>query len=542
MGSLNDITINRLHINAPKEDAQRISFTFENQSWFEQDNSQQWVFVRELLIKGDKNELNQQAATLLKHKLQAAVHGGDAVAPSANAVVFNSLPELLVFLLRDSLNDTLLAKWYWGKWHSLSQINTSNRIFSVLSEYIESLPAVVQKLYEHKLLATVWQQLGHESAGQLLMQLNSKTPLKSTISLESTTFALVAVDKKESLSSATVDKIQVLIRTCAKPLSQWQGLFKGFSPSDNLIQLAVAIIVRTYIPYISYEQFIQLKPRLIEKLISPNMANGSVFNHVENPRKPKKNRVNETMPYDRHRTLVNKFNSNSEINSKKNQSKIFDLQEYKETTGLTQDVVVKETANKINKYYLSRKNSSKKNNHHKKNDETVSKNIFNDSNENEFLAEPGFNTQFGGFFYLINLLANQQCQKLLERDTESTSAWLWLFDLSRRLSSELDKPLLTFVARQAQIEEQGSVETLLLLPPIKVMDDVAELLKKPLKNKNLWDGEWLTTPAQVLVTESHIDCFYSLDNVRLDVRLMGLDINPGWVPWLGRIVTFHYND
>jgi hypothetical protein len=28
--------------------------------------------------------------------------------------------------------------------------------------------------------------------------------------------------------------------------------------------------------------------------------------------------------------------------------------------------------------------------------------------------------------------------------------------------------------------------------------------------------------------------------VRLPVRLAGLDINPGWVPWLGRVVTFHY--
>ena len=25
------------------------------------------------------------------------------------------------------------------------------------------------------------------------------------------------------------------------------------------------------------------------------------------------------------------------------------------------------------------------------------------------------------------------------------------------------------------------------------------------------------------------------------VRLAGLDINPGWLPWLGRVVQFHYD-
>jgi hypothetical protein len=32
-----------------------------------------------------------------------------------------------------------------------------------------------------------------------------------------------------------------------------------------------------------------------------------------------------------------------------------------------------------------------------------------------------------------------------------------------------------------------------------------------------------------------------MNAIRLPVRLAGLDINPGWLPWLGRVVSFHYD-
>jgi hypothetical protein len=33
-----------------------------------------------------------------------------------------------------------------------------------------------------------------------------------------------------------------------------------------------------------------------------------------------------------------------------------------------------------------------------------------------------------------------------------------------------------------------------------------------------------------------------MSSVRLEIRLAGLDLDPGWVPWLGRVVSFHYLD
>jgi hypothetical protein len=48
-------------------------------------------------------------------------------------------------------------------------------------------------------------------------------------------------------------------------------------------------------------------------------------------------------------------------------------------------------------------------------------------------------------------------------------------------------------------------------------------------------------PGAVLATRTHWDILLPPDQVDLRVRRAGLDINPGWVPWLGRIVQFHYD-
>ena len=47
-------------------------------------------------------------------------------------------------------------------------------------------------------------------------------------------------------------------------------------------------------------------------------------------------------------------------------------------------------------------------------------------------------------------------------------------------------------------------------------------------------------PGMITVTRTHIDVTLDLADVDLDVRRAALDINPGWVPFLGRIVHFHY--
>jgi hypothetical protein len=59
---------------------------------------------------------------------------------------------------------------------------------------------------------------------------------------------------------------------------------------------------------------------------------------------------------------------------------------------------------------------------------------------------------------------------------------------------------------------------------------------------NLWNADWLQISANAEVDEAYVNFYLDNSAVNLDLRMTGLDVNPGWVPWLGRVIYFHYGD
>ena len=47
-------------------------------------------------------------------------------------------------------------------------------------------------------------------------------------------------------------------------------------------------------------------------------------------------------------------------------------------------------------------------------------------------------------------------------------------------------------------------------------------------------------PIYEQAAQTHADVVLPLDTVDLRVRRLGLDSDPGYVPWLGRILRFHF--
>ena len=47
--------------------------------------------------------------------------------------------------------------------------------------------------------------------------------------------------------------------------------------------------------------------------------------------------------------------------------------------------------------------------------------------------------------------------------------------------------------------------------------------------------------AKIIITPTHLDVFFSLADHPIEIRLSGLDRNPGWVPAAGRFIAFHYD-
>ena len=46
--------------------------------------------------------------------------------------------------------------------------------------------------------------------------------------------------------------------------------------------------------------------------------------------------------------------------------------------------------------------------------------------------------------------------------------------------------------------------------------------------------------GRLVATRTHLDVIFDHQQVDLRIRRAGLDIDPGWVPWLARVIRYHY--
>jgi hypothetical protein len=52
--------------------------------------------------------------------------------------------------------------------------------------------------------------------------------------------------------------------------------------------------------------------------------------------------------------------------------------------------------------------------------------------------------------------------------------------------------------------------------------------------------QMLNRPGRIASSKTHLDILFNMKQIDIRIRMAGLDINPGWVPWLARVVQFHY--
>jgi hypothetical protein len=52
--------------------------------------------------------------------------------------------------------------------------------------------------------------------------------------------------------------------------------------------------------------------------------------------------------------------------------------------------------------------------------------------------------------------------------------------------------------------------------------------------------QMLNRPGRIASSKTHFDILFDTQQIDIRIRIAGLDINPGWVPWLARVVQFHY--
>lgn len=148
--------------------------------------------------------------------------------------------------------------------------------------------------------------------------------------------------------------------------------------------------------------------------------------------------------------------------------------------------------------------------------------------------------QQAGFLYFINWLRDfDGISNLLA----PFSPWLWLALLQRDCCRVWQLPL--DESLQALLLEIGGLsETDLHESTDEVvvtsLYSAREFLQHRLRDFHLEPADWLVIPARAQCEQAYVQIYVHESAVRLDLRLAGLDLNPGWVPWLGRVIYFHF--
>jgi len=159
----------------------------------------------------------------------------------------------------------------------------------------------------------------------------------------------------------------------------------------------------------------------------------------------------------------------------------------------------------------------------------------------ETLDPATIETNLGGLFYLINLAIFLEIYSdftsPVEQFHDDLSIWDFVTIVGKEIDQETDDPIWELLRNLADREDELTTPTWLtdLLPHIRarlhlalgINDDLAEIL--------------LHHEAKITITPTHLDIFFPLADHPIEIRLSGLDRNPGWVPAAGRFIAFHYD-
>jgi hypothetical protein len=157
--------------------------------------------------------------------------------------------------------------------------------------------------------------------------------------------------------------------------------------------------------------------------------------------------------------------------------------------------------------------------------------------------ETQYTTQCAGTLYLINAFLQVRITEMVQKST--ISPWVFIYRVAKTLA-EPDPSITQFIADQAECDVDN------LLNQVNKLHEqslVEEPLQKQLQRlthfyqpTGLWQPELIKLPARIKVQGPNIRLVTDLSQVRTDIRLHGLDINPGWQPWLGQVITFEFGD
>lgn len=506
-----------------------------------------WVFIRQVRAQGPLDRLGE---ALLSATRSALAHGdGDIL------MRFDSLAELLAALLEDLINGRAAGRWYWRRWSQLFQLPPSQCIRHLLLEHLDLLPSICTALSRRQMLTLIWQALEMTDARFLLGAMAQRNG-----------FSIAASETAPAAVPASESEPPALPLSPGTPLwRQWSEPLRRLPAEDARFQLALALIGQQLFP-----QMLRFEPATLFARLTRQFHPAAVAEQRARPHPPSPTAGEGALPMPSTRpdpalpdatlsganAVPRAIDQRHTATAEMLRSTAGDLPEQLHVAtaanaadfgaAVTGEVAqhaagnasaspppsaVRNTATQPHSGQLPNA-SPPAAGEAVTNSQTALQEFADDTDFAQF------RTAQGGLLYLLNFLNRPQVQMLMEANwRQLPGGWGWLYRLGQTLQLDENDPIVRFLALSMGLAQHELAQ----LAPLPARERLLELAADWYGADDLWQPELLRLDASVHATPSHLDLYASLADVRLPLRLAGLDLNPGWLPWLGRVVRFHYD-
>lgn len=532
-----DTTIHRLRVRGPASARDRVCRELQQAHW-PQAGAEQYVFVRKVATRARAGGITaavlQQARYCILHD-----HNPD------NVMRFANLAELLAALLTDLAQGKAAGRWYWQRWAHLFSLSPGKAMVSLMAEHLEQFNTVLAQLAQGNNLKPVWQMLQAEDAAHLIQELNWKQGYQ---------IAATATDHThDTMATATAPPQRLL--------QAWQEVTRQLPADDPRLRLACVLVAQQWLPLMLWQAPETALAIVARQLLSQRTHHTATSASTPAPGQPQAASWQQAGAPDQ---------SNSAA------------QQQPQTAPVVPEQAGADGAPEAIRSHAGQPPTTPKSSHRDVGSNLSASNPLSEP-VSDPVSNPGarpaavntppakapdkaasthplqqlrlqpepmallpdhFHTRQGGVLYLLNFLNRPELQSLLaDYWAELPNGWLWLYRVAQLLQFDENDPLAFFIARQLDLEAPSALQTLPALPQADLVTALAQQwYGAPAPNQpTLWQPSLLQLPATIRFSPSHVDLYTSPAQVRIEVRLAGLDLNPGWLPWLGRVVTFHFD-
>jgi len=504
------------------------------------------VIVRRLSARAATPQaIAARATAQLAQQLREAVAADSPLAAHAPAVRFASAAALYAQLALDLYRGRAAHCWYWARWRHWLALPVPQAIASVLGSEPLQLAAITAELERHAVLASLWQALSPPAAARLTAELAEASALPAVT-------APIAQHTDPATVPLNADALPPAL------LRRWRAPCHGLPADDARVRLALQLVLLEWRPALLHDAAVCAA--LLQRLAPPELPAGAAPRPVPPPTADAEEAatavhtrdvappVRPTAAPNGQATAADAVTTSPPTAAPRAVPASAPPPERHSVRPAPPTAAVNEALDAIPASPVTPRAAAASPASRRARAETAVSATASApaapaptatvaASFAASVANAELLSDYGGTLYLLNVLNDGRLQQALGGacGIDLRSGWHWLLSLASTLGLTADDALYRWLQARWQAHHACAEDW-----QPRPDDAPVVALAARLCGPRLWTPELIAGPGRLRWTPTHLDLQRPLGCVSLAVRCAGLDIDPGWLPWLGRVVHFHY--